>query len=283
MLTNNATKIDPLIGVLFNNTYRIDALMAQGGMGAIYRATQLPLGHTVAVKILLPELRRDERLVKRFFRETKILGELCHPNIVQLVDCGSTPDGLLFLVMEHLRGQSLDQMVPKGEGIPLPRALHIVRQICEGMASAHQNNLVHRDLKPSNIFIVEGACDEVRVLDFGIAKPLGDVDIKLTQTGLIMGTPGFIAPEQITGSTPPDQRADIYSLGANLYYLLAGKAPYVGTTPQSIITQQLTQPPDTRVLNVPSAIERVISKAMQIEPARRYQTVQELSGALALL
>ncbi len=276
---------DPLIGQVLKDTYRIEEKIGAGGMGAVYRAVQIPLGRDVAIKCLLPSLLSTPSMVQRFFQEAKLLSQLSHPNVVGIIDFGNTETGLIYMVMEYLDGSTLGELVPHGHGLPLPKVLHLMRQACSGVGAAHRCNLVHRDLKPDNIFVARsaGGGDVVKILDFGIARVLeGEHNTRLTQTGMLMGTPGFIAPEQIESTCEADARADIYALGAILYFMLTGGRPYDGATPQSIFVQQLREAPsmDLGRLGEFPQLAGVVRKAMHMDPKARYQKAEEIVSAL---
>ena len=274
---------DPLLGQVLKDSYRIEEKIGVGGMGAVYRAVQMPLGRDVAVKTLLPSLQSTPSMVQRFFQEAKLLSQLSHPNVVTIIDFGNTETGMIYMVMELLVGSTLSRIVPKEEGLPLNRTVRLMRQACAGIGAAHRCNLVHRDLKPANIFVSKdaGGQELVKVLDFGIARVLeAEQHTRLTQTGLLMGTPGFIAPEQIEATTEADARSDIYALGAILYFMLTGHRPYHGATPHSIMVRQLQEAPtvDPDLLDEPLAA--VVLKAMHRNPDARYRSAEEVVTAL---
>ena len=275
---------DVLLGQVLKDSYRIEQQIGVGGMGTVYRAVQMPLGRDVAVKAMLPTLQSTPSLVQRFFQEAKLLSQLSHPNVVGIIDFGNTDTGMIYMVMEYLDGSTLRQIVPRGEGLPLARTVGLMQQICAGVGAAHRCNLVHRDLKPDNIFVSRdaGGQEVVKVLDFGIARVLeSEQHTRLTQTGLLMGTPGFIAPEQIESTSEADARSDVYALGAILYFMLTGRRPYHGATPHSILVQQLQEAPsvDPGILSEPLAA--VVLKAMHRDVDARYQSAEDIVVALA--
>lgn len=278
--------VDPLIGVVFKDSFRVDARLGEGGMCVVYRGTQTPLGRAVAIKVLRRELGSSPELIKRFLHEVKVSSRLNHPNVVQVIDGGNTEDGLCYLVMELMSGSTLHDAVPKDEGLRRERTADVFLQVCSGVMEAHRYDLIHRDLKPQNIFVVEHDADEVtvKVLDFGIAREVGDGRTSLTQRGQSVGTPGYMAPEQITGASPPDARTDVYALGAVLYFIATGRQAYSGDTLSSIVAQQLCQPPNDpefERLALACGIREIVLKAMSSEPADRYQSVAELRSAVA--
>ena len=278
-----------LIGLVLKDTYQVRRKIGEGGFGAVYEGLQQPLERRVAIKTLRPGLERNPDLVKRFFREARLLSQISHPHIVQVHDCGNTADGIFFLVMELLEGQSLTELVPAG-GLPTDTVAELFAQICAGVGEAHRRGLVHRDLKPANVFLtwLSDGTPQIKVLDFGLARQVG-VDTNITQMGAVLGTPGYASPEQITGEVDPDARADIYALGALLHFLAAGVPPYragSGQT-QALLARQLAGPPDAADLAVlnrhPAGLRAVVLRALDRAPERRYQTVSELSEAVGAI
>jgi ABC-type branched-subunit amino acid transport system substrate-binding protein len=261
-------------------------------MGIVYRGTQLSLGRAVAIKTISPSSRLSQDMVQRFLREAKILSQLNHPNIVSIIDFGTAgPAAVPFLVMELLSGKPLDAHVTPAGRPGLRQILNWMMQICSGIAAAHQASIVHRDLKPSNVFIVNvaGSPDSVvKLLDFGLAKPaaqLPESGLAVTETGVGLGTCGFTAPEQLDGTADADVRADVYGLGAILYFMLTGRPPYQGQTANAVIAKQMTRLPDP--IDFPGlgmagaeSLEPVLHKAMTILPPDRYQSVAEFKGAV---
>jgi serine/threonine protein kinase/ABC-type branched-subunit amino acid transport system substrate-binding protein len=286
-LIGNAGVADPLIGQVLKGTYKIVERVAQGGMGVVYRAAQMPLGRTVAIKAIFANPLLSSELVQRFFREARLLSQVNHPNVVSLIDFGNTETGIIFMVMEYLTGRTLDKVIPKDRGLPLDMALDLMEQVCSGVAAAHRNQMVHRDLKPSNIFLanISGDAVMVKVLDFGIAKTVDDNHGVLTQNGVMIGSSGYMSPEQISGSTEVDARSDVYALGGLLYFMVAGQPAYRGNNTRTILTKQLAERPDPidfDQLGKPEAkgIMPVILTAMDPDPNRRYQSALELINAL---
>jgi len=279
-------------GEVLKAAYRVDSKLGEGGMGTIYRGTQLSLGRAVAIKTLSRSNKLTDEAVQRFFREARILSQLNHPNIVNIIDFGTAEPGATpFIVMELLSGKPLDAYVSAQNRPPLRQVLGLMGQICAGVSAAHQLNIVHRDLKPSNVFVITlaGAGDPiVKLLDFGLAKSataMPESGLAVTQAGVGVGTCGFTAPEQLEGTGDPDARADVYGLGALLYFLLTGRPPYQGQTVNSVMAKQMTKPPDP--IDFPAlglagaeSIEPILSKAMSISPEERYQSVAEFKGAL---
>ena len=283
---------DPLVGRTIADRYRVLGTIGRGGMGAVYRVEHLMLKKELALKFLHPELGRLDEVMRRFEREAEAAARLDHPNIVSVTDFGRTADGMLFLAMELLHGQSLTDLIrPDGDGRPIPveRALFIVRQILRALDHAHASGVVHRDLKPDNVMLIErdGEADIVKLLDFGIAKMSADSGGKtetLTQAGIVFGTPEYLSPEQAMGEEA-DQRADLYSAGIVLYEMLTGRRPFDAQSKVAIVSMHLTQKamPVTQAApeaNIPSALERIVERAMAKKRDERYATAQQFLHAL---
>ena len=281
---------DPLLGQQLGGKYTVVHLLGEGGMGAVYEGEQV-LGTTkrkVAVKTLHQHLSKDPKIQARFMREVGTLAALQHPNTIQVFDFGTTPDGILYIVMEFLQGKSLADTLEK-EGAMLPdRAGNIIRQVCGSLEEAHASDIVHRDLKPDNIVLIEraGQKDFAKVLDFGIAKRSKEVDTqeqKLTQQGMVLGTPPYMSPEQFTGQ-PIDRRSDIYSLAVMAYEMLTGRLPFRANTAWEWATQHMTQPPipiETLAegMRAPEGMRAAIRKGLAKSPDERFQSVKEFGEA----
>jgi len=242
--------------------YQIEGMLGRGGMGAVYKGRQERLERTVAIKILPVELTADPQFVTRFEREARTLARLHHPGIVMVHDFGQTPDGHLYFVMEFIEGTDLRQVL-QGPGLEPEQALEITVQICEALQAAHRQGVVHRDIKPANILITKEG--RVKLADFGLARQ-GDSE-QLTCTNEVVGTPDYMAPEQHAGGDrQADHRADIFALGVTLYEMLTGQVPRGAFVPPS------------QKVKVDVRIDEVVLKALQEEPARRYQQVGEMEG-----
>src|SRR5688572_10611153 len=220
---------DPLIGRTINERYRIVGTIARGGMGKVYRAEQQPLGRLVALKVLNPNYTgdNDPEFHKRFFLEASIASKLTHPNTVTIFDYGKTDDEVFYIAMELLEGRTLHRALREEGPFPPDRAMHIARQVCRSLREAHTLGVIHRDLKPANVYLVQHGDenDFVKVLDFGLVKNLDEKGEELTQTGLFMGSPKYMSPEQIRGERV-DSRVDVYALGVMMYEMLTGKVPF---------------------------------------------------------
>ena len=233
-----------MIGETFGS-YRLVAELGAGGMGAVWAAEHVLLGSKAAIKVLRTELSQSQPIVQRFFDEARAASRVNHPNIVTVIDFGWQRD-VAYLVMEHLPGTTVTRAIYQAGRIPPARALWIVREAATAMGAAHAVNIVHRDLKPDNLFLVpdhQGG-ERLKVLDFGIAKLVGDADQGhgLTQTGMIMGTPAYMSPEQCRGAGRVDHRTDVYALGCVLFHTLTGRPPFVANTPGDLIALHLTSP-----------------------------------------
>ncbi|OUS31688.1 hypothetical protein A9Q99_03750 [Gammaproteobacteria bacterium 45_16_T64] len=229
-----------LLGVELNGAYRIERELADGGMSLVFVAEQISLGRKVVVKVLRPGFD-DEDFIQLFLREARINSQINHPAVVSVFDFGRTEDGIVFIAMELLDGVTLSDILCSEGPLPLGNVVWLVEQMCAGVHAAHKLDVVHRDLKPNNIMVVQvtGGDTLVKVLDFGISKPLGEEDLKHTKLGMVMGTPGYLSPEQIQG-VAVDQRADIYALGGLLFFALTGKRPFSGASHESIMAKQLS-------------------------------------------
>ena len=277
---------DPLIGRTLAGKYRIEELINEGGMGAVYRSTHTLMDKIVAIKVLHPALAADDKIVARFTREAKAASRLSHPHALTVTDFGEDESGVVFLVMEYLKGNTLKEVV-HGEGpMPLRRATEIIRQVCGALEAAHEAGIVHRDLKSDNIMLLDiGGGDWAKVLDFGIAKITEKVgqDPALTAPNLIIGTPQYMSPEQCSQAAEIDSRSDIYSLGVILYEMLVGHVPFTGESPTAIMMKHLQEAPPSVLeerKDLPVAVGRVVTRAMAKRPEDRFQTVAELSEEL---
>lgn len=249
------------MGRVIQDRYTLSAVVARGGMGKVYKAEQRPLNRVCAVKVLNPNYAGDQdpEFEKRFFLEASIAAKLTHPNTVTVFDYGRTEgeDGFYFMAMEYLEGQTLQRAIREAGSFTEERACHVARQICRALREAHGLGVIHRDLKPANVFLVQHGdeSDFVKVLDFGLVKNVSDSKTEdLTQTGLFMGSPKYMAPEQIQGQRV-DARTDVYALGVILYEMLTGKVPFDRPNSVHILMAHVNEPPpDMRVMNPNLAI-----------------------------
>jgi serine/threonine-protein kinase len=275
---------DPLLGATLGDAYRIVRVVGEGGMGRVYEARHTRLGNKrFAVKMLHAEYARQPDVVARFQREAEAASGIAHPNVLDVYDVHHTEDGRPYLVGEFLEGEEFGDFLERSGKIAPALAVRIVRQLCQALGAAHARGIVHRDMKPENVFLVGNPQrPTVKVIDFGISK-VGDAGgTALTRTGMIMGTPSYMAPEQARGEKV-DPRADVYAVGAILYRALTGKKPFDGDDPSVTLTQVLTEDPErprAREPSIPQALELVIQKAMSKNPADRYPSMAELEADL---
>jgi hypothetical protein len=278
-------------GLIIQDRYRLEMPLARGGMSVLYKATQLLLGRTIAVKIMTAPtaVANDAELEQRFLVEARAAAQLRHPNSIVVHDYGRTDDGHYFIAMEYLEGRDLARAIAEDGPFSPVRAQHIARQVCESLIEAHSLGIVHRDIKPLNVFLcqVGDEPDHVKVLDFGLAKLIGDASAVQTRAGLIMGTPAYMSPEQVLGELDIDARSDIYSFGALLFHLLAGDAPFGTKGDYAVMEAHLNQPvPPLRSINrtcrVSAQLEAVIRRCMAKDPAARYASMREVADALAV-
>jgi serine/threonine-protein kinase len=292
MVPASEQEADPLLGAVIASKYRVVNLLGEGGMGAVYLAEQ-KLGNSVrkvALKTLHKELSGDPKIQARFEREVGTVAELEHPNTIQVYDFGKTDSGQLYIVMEYIQGSNVADLLEKGGAMPPARVEAILRQVCGSLEEAHAHGIVHRDLKPENIVLTEraGTKDFVKVLDFGIAKRQSENDpneAKLTQQGMVLGTPPYMSPEQFTGAVI-DARSDIYSLGVMAYEMLSGQLPFRANTAWEWATQHMQAQPiplETQPHGraVPAVFSAAISRAMSKSPNDRFSTVKEFAEAMS--
>ncbi|MEE2787228.1 MAG: protein kinase [Myxococcota bacterium] len=274
---------DPRIQQVLKATYRIDARLDAGGMGTVYLGTQLNLDRRVAIKVLHERLFSEPSMRTRFHREATALAALDHRNVVRIIDAGECPNKVPFLVMEYLEGLPLPAWLDLHGPLPASTVLRVMTEVCEGIGAAHAQGLLHRDLKPDNIWMSSTAPPIAKILDFGLVRDLDVEATNTTEPGMLLGTPGYVAPEQLWSQTDLDHRVDQYALGGILYFLVAGQAPYDGPTPQAIITKQLSEPPaeiDIETCRCPAAIAEVITRAMTPERDDRYASITEFLEAI---
>ena len=239
LINQGAASNDPLINLVLDERYHIDSLIGTGAMGRVYKATQINVGRDVAVKVLNAVASQNAEVVTRFQSEARIISELRHPNTLKLLDFGHTPEGQLFIVLELLKGCSLEDELAKGAMSEI-RVMSILKQSLSALAEAHEQGIVHRDIKPANIMIESvGGSEIVKVVDFGIAKVMSGINI--TATGRVIGTPAYMSPEQVQGTTITAS-SDLYSLGVVAYECLCGLLPFVGSTAVSVMLKHMQTP-----------------------------------------
>ena len=278
---------DPLLGATLGGLYHVQRLIGVGGMGRVYEATHRNLGKAYAVKVL-PEGRADKPdAVERFLREAKSATKIDHEHIVKVVNCDSDEEHRLFIVMELLDGENLADRLDRG-ALPVDEAVEIARQTGEALQAAHDAGIVHRDLKPENIFLTQKhGRDFVKVLDFGISKikTPDHGDPKLTATDQIIGTPLYISPELARGMSLVDHRTDVYALGVILYEMLTGSPPFTGENHFQLLYKHGNEAPDppsqrSKKASIPPHVEAAVLRAMEKDPADRFDTMDAFCDAL---
>ena len=280
--------IDPVIGTVIGERYRILEKIGFGGMATVYRAEHQLLHKAVAVKLLLPELVGEGDMAARFEREAIAAARLDHPNVVSITDFGRTPEGRMFLVMEYLEGTPLDQLIEASGRLPPDRAIEIGRQLLRGLAHAHDVGVVHRDLKPSNVMVSRhtGGREVAKIIDFGIAKIVGGASIGphvQTQAGIVFGTADFLAPERLLGKGDSDPRSDLYAAGVVLYEMLTGVRPFHDPDPYVVVKRAIAEeprPPSAIVSDVTPALDAIVLRALTKEPTGRYASARDFLEAL---
>ena len=279
-----------MIGKHINN-YEVVSLLGEGGMGTVYLAVHPIMGRKAAIKVLKPELARDESLVGRFFNEARAANAIRHPNIIDIIDVGLTPDeNVPYMLMEFLEGESLAARLDRVRPLPVDQAVEITLQTASALAAAHSKGIVHRDLKPDNLFLVPdemvGNGERVKVLDFGIAKLRDDMrgSSMKTRTGAIMGTAAYMSPEQCQGLIEKlDHRTDVYALGIILFEMLCGGPPFISEGFGDIIIMHVMKEPENPQLKnpaIPDNVSAAILRALAKSPADRFQSMLEFQAAL---
>ncbi len=284
---------DKIVGTTIDGRYEVESVLGEGGMGLVYKARHIVLNKPLAIKVLRPDVSRDEEIITRFRQEAQSASAIGNQHIIDISDFGTLPDGSTYFVMEFLNGVDLTGAIEEAAappavepGQPAPRQgmdpkriVHVTKQLCRALGAAHEAGIVHRDLKPDNIYLIKrgGDANFVKVLDFGIAK-VGGSSSKLTRAGQVFGTPHYMSPEQCAGSGV-DHRTDIYALGVIMYEMATGDVPFDADNLMGILTKHLYEEPAaprTVVPSIPEELELVILKAMTKQADVRYQTMEEL-------
>ncbi len=276
-----------LVGSVLDNRYTILSQVGKGGMGVVYKAEQHLIGRVVALKVLNKEIVRDETSVKRFLNEARAIASLENPHTVTLYDFGVTTEGLLYYTMELLEGRPLSGLLQAQGPLTLEHAVEIIFQTLESLGEAHDKGILHRDIKPDNLFLqARKKGERVKVLDFGIAKLVGEGSegTAITKTGMICGTPQYLSPEQVLGN-PAVPASDLYSLGVVFYEMMAGLPPFYSPTPMKLLLKHLNEiPPPISVKNpqvaVPTTINRFVERVLAKQPEDRFPTVDEFRAGL---
>ncbi|HEV8303905.1 MAG TPA: serine/threonine-protein kinase [Gemmatimonadales bacterium] len=278
-----------LVGQVVADRYHVLKKLGEGGMGQVYLAEHVKMGRRSAIKVMNPSMVHDPDAVARFNREAANASRITHPNVCAIYDFGETADGIIYLAMEFIEGEPLTDLLEREGVLPVPRAVHIFSQVADALQAAHDLGIVHRDLKPDNIMLArrKDGADVVKVVDFGIAKAVGgeggdESGQKVTKTGLVVGTPEFMSPEQLSGDKL-DGRSDLYSLALVFYRMLAGKLPFEATTVQETMIKRLTDEPTPLAqarpdLRFPAGLQAVLDTALSRTPVDRYQTVAKFAA-----
>lgn len=281
---------DPYLGTTIDGRYRVESTLGEGGMGVVYAGRHKVINKKVAIKILRGEMSHDREMTERFLQEARAASSIGHPNIIDISDFGTLPDGAAYFVMEFLEGRSLVAAMNETKPMPLKRLLHVARQVADGLQAAHSQQIVHRDLKPDNIFLIDRGSEKdfIKILDFGIAK-VATGNTRLTRAGTVFGTPHYMSPEQAAGA-PVDHRTDIYALGVIMYEMASGRVPFDADNYMGILTQHMYKAPvPIRVLvpppssDIPPGLEAIILKALSKKPEHRYQQMSEVVEDLTRL
>src|SRR5690348_17876468 len=269
----------PEVRAAFTGRYAIERELGRGGMATVYLAEDLKHGRPVAIKVLAPELAAALGR-ERFLREIATAARLSHPHILPLHDSGET-NGFLYYVMPYVEGESLRDRLDREQQLSVDEAVHHGRAIASALDYAHRQGIVHRDMKPENVMLYEG---EAMVMDFGIAKAVSAGSETLTQTGMMVGTPAYVSPEQAAGETNLDGKSDQYSLACVVYEMITGERPFSGATPQAVMAKRFSETPKPlRAIRsaVPESVEKAVSRAMSTDGAGRYATTAQFGQALA--
>jgi serine/threonine-protein kinase len=282
--TGAGARPEDLIGQIVEGRYKVERIVGKGGMGTVYAVRHIVVGKVAAMKVLKQGVERSEGVLQRFVREAQTANLVKSRHIVEITDFGQLANGLFYVVMELLEGEDLTRAMKSGK---LTRGLlvHIFLQVAEALALAHEKGIVHRDLKPDNVFLVNESGDPrfVKLLDFGIAKVMqGDaVAAGLTETGVILGTPYYMSPEQARAEVV-DHRSDIYALGVMMYRAFTGRLPFVADSTMGVLTRHLTEIPElpSRLSNVEPTTERMIMRCMEKRREARFQSMAEVAEAL---
>jgi hypothetical protein len=279
-LVRLGAQVDPFVGANLDGRYTILDKLGAGGMGAVYRAKQHSVGREVAIKVVNSNLTSDPLAVKRFLREAKLASRLAHPNVVAVLDFGQTREGVFYLVMELIEGQTLHAALQLEGPFDANRIVRVATQVCDALEGAHRLPIIHRDLKPANIMLLASGRDLVKVLDFGLAKSLSTENTSTTMTsaGAVLGTPAFMPPE-IANGDPHDERADFYSLGCILFAMGTGRPPFVTDSVPEMIAMHACEPPP-RMTGVPQPLADVVDRLLAKRPEDRYRSAGELRAAI---
>ena len=273
------------LGTLVAGRYRVEAILGRGGTGVVFEATHTWTGRRVAVKLLRPEYARDLSLVRRFLQEARTAAGIEHPNVVSVLDMGNDSDGTVYLVLELLEGESLGKKLEREGVLPVEAALELLVPVMDALVLAHENGTVHRDLKPDNVFLRRDAKGRVtpKLLDFGMAKMVDAAWGHATQSGMLVGTPFYMSPEQAEGKPDQGREADVWSMGVLLYRCLSGKLPFYADSPTALLLAIVNAKPAPLhevAQEVPAAIAAVIDRALVADRTQRWRDMKTLLAEL---
>lgn len=279
------------IGRTVGAKFVVRKMLGEGGMGRVFEAEHIPSGGLVAIKVLHPHQARRKDTVRRFHREARAAGAICHPNVCSAYELGRLDDGTPYLIMERLEGETLAHRLASRRRLPFDEAVDVLTQVLSGLAAAHARGIVHRDIKPDNVFLAarRGLPGLVKVLDFGVSKRIptpgleGPDEIDLTRGGMVIGTPDYMAPEQARGERDLDERVDVYGCGVLLYETLSGRRPFTAPSPAALLVQILSAHPlPLRALRpaLPDGIDAVLGKAVARDRGDRYAKAADFADAL---
>lgn len=282
-----------LLGTTIDGKFRVRSVLGEGGMGTVFEAEHVAIGRLVAVKVLHPAQASKKVAVKRFHQEARAAGGIGHPNICEVFDIGSLADGSPYLVMERLNGETLASRISAEGGLPFDDVIDIATDVLAALAAAHDRGILHRDVKPENVFLTRrgGVPSGVKILDFGVSKITATVaaeweeETDLTKTGMVMGTPYYMSPEQARGERNLDGRVDVYATGILIYEALTARRPFLASNYNSLLLQILSgnpAPPIEVRPSIPKALSDAVLKAMSKKREDRYASAQEMARALAL-
>ena len=270
-----------MIGRTLDGQYRLDGILGEGAMGVVFRGTNLAVDKAVAIKMMRKETFAEPDAVERFKREAKVWSQLNHPSIAQVFDFGLQGD-MPYLVMELVDGDDLSDVLDREGPLAPLRAIAVMRQLAAALEEAHRLGVVHRDIKPQNMMLLRykpGGRLVLKVLDFGMAKQVGNKSMSLTAPGILVGTPKYVAPEQVTEKPKIDGRTDLYAAGVLFYELLTGQPPFVGT-PHDVLFAHLGRQPEPLPESIPACVQEVVMKLLRKKPDERYQSAVDLEHAL---
>ena len=273
--------LDP--GTVLLGKYRIESVLGRGGMGVVLRVTHLDLGESLAIKVLSPEGEANPELIARFLREARAVVRLRGEHVAKVTDVGVLPHGRPFMVMEYLRGVDLADELKRRRHLAPGEAVDYLLQVCEALAEAHAHGIVHRDIKPANLFLTTrpDGTPLVKVLDFGISKAPVSASEPVTKTDIVMGTAGYMSPEQMKAAKDVDGRSDIWALGVVLYECLCGRRPFEGGSFSAVVVKASTEPPAPMDGRAPRALQQIVMRCLEKDRGARFATVAELATALA--